>query len=351
MVWSICMNKTKEAADLLQNHRDELGFVNRVQVREKELVTGSRDGNIVGALLGNHCVQKPQSTIYELAVDPEYRNQGIATDIVNDFADESPHEKVIAKCPVDLPANSFYESTGWNKIDREEGKNRALNVWEYDTNGVILATTGRPDLVSIAERYGWIRGSRVDYIKTHERQGHDVGFIDLHWEDPDHEGLLEAARRHKPEIVVAGDYDGDNIDHINGWADKLRPHANRVVIVPHEPGEVEYVPKWATVGYSTPTAYAGTDAPIWEYRGRDVHILGGTTEQVLQVYAYLADSVVSIDTNSFHRDATSFAKWWGKTTPSWNKLANATAQPQNATRSYENSLLNISYAFRELGII
>lgn len=123
------MTRSDRAADLFQNHRDELGFVNTAQCREKDLVTVTRDGEVVGALLGNHCIRKPQSTVYEVAVGDSYRRQGIASNLVADFADESPHDKLVAKCPVDLPANEFYASTGWDRIDREEGKNRALNVW------------------------------------------------------------------------------------------------------------------------------------------------------------------------------------------------------------------------------
>ena len=119
-----------DAADLFQRHRDELGFVNRAQCREKDLVTVTRDGEVVGALLGNHCVRKPQSTVYEVAVAPKYRREGIGSELVRRFAVDSPHDKLVAKCPEPLPANEFYAATGWERTDREEGKERALNVWE-----------------------------------------------------------------------------------------------------------------------------------------------------------------------------------------------------------------------------
>jgi GNAT superfamily N-acetyltransferase len=119
-----------DAAALFQGHRDELGFVNRAQTREKVLVVERVDGDVVAALLGNHCVRKPQSTIYELAVDDTHRRQGLATQLVEQFADDSPHERLVAKCPVDLDANAFYAATGWTLASRDEGKRRALNVWE-----------------------------------------------------------------------------------------------------------------------------------------------------------------------------------------------------------------------------
>ena len=124
------METFEQAATLFQCHRDELGFVNTAQCREKDLVVHKTSGEVVGALLGNHCVRKPQSTVYELAVAESQRRNGIATSLVTQFADQSPHEKLVAKCPVDLPANNFYERTGWDCVDTEDGKNRDLNVWE-----------------------------------------------------------------------------------------------------------------------------------------------------------------------------------------------------------------------------
>jgi GNAT superfamily N-acetyltransferase len=124
------VTSASDAADLFQRHRHELGFVNRAQCREKDLVTVTRDGDVVGALLGNHCVRKPQSTVYEIAVASPYRREGIAARLVHRFADESPHDTLVAKCPESLPANQFYRATGWTRTAREDGKNRALNVWE-----------------------------------------------------------------------------------------------------------------------------------------------------------------------------------------------------------------------------
>lgn len=340
------------AADVFQQHRDELGFVNRAQCREGDLYTVERDGQIVGAALGNHCVRKPQTTLYELAVVPEHRRRGIATELVERMARDSPHDKIVAKCPEDLPANEFYNDAGWKRVDTEDGKNRALNVWEYqipDSPDVI--TTGRPDLTDVAASYGWLRGSRLDDVGRYEKLDINLDFIDLHWEDPQPDELLAATMRHRPRYVIAGDYDGDNYEEINDRGRQLRNYADRVIIVPHEPGEVDRVPDWAVVGYSTPTGYAGTDAPVWEYHGRDVHILGGTVEQLRELYPYLADDVVSIDCNSFHRGATSFAKWWAGSEPHWNKLSTPIPKPENAKRAYENSMLNLNYALREVNIV
>lgn len=125
------MTEAEDAADLFQQHRKELGFVNRAQCREKTLYTEYDAGEIVGAALVNHCVRKPQTTLYDIAVSETHRGEGVASQLVNKIADETPHDKIIAKCPIDLPANQFYNQSGWKLTAVEEGKNRSLLVWEY----------------------------------------------------------------------------------------------------------------------------------------------------------------------------------------------------------------------------
>lgn len=120
----------KDAAALFQQHREELGFVNTAQCEAKDLYVVREGDDVVGAALGNHCVRKPQTTLYELAVDESHRRKGVATELIDKMARDSPHDKLVAKCPVDLPANNFYESTGWVRVDTEAGKNRELHVWQ-----------------------------------------------------------------------------------------------------------------------------------------------------------------------------------------------------------------------------
>jgi len=351
--WRLEMSVSSEAqraADVFQQHRDELGFVNTAQCEEKELFTVVRDGRTVGAALANHCVRKPQTTLYELAVLPKYRGNGIGTELVERLKRDTPHDKIVAKCPVDLPSNEFYNRTGWECTDTESGKNRDLNVWELQIESVDIITTGRPDLIKYAGKHGWLTGTRLDSLKAHEKADMDVQFIDLHWDNPDQDALLAACMRHRPKYAVAGDYDGENYDQINDFAESLRQFAENVIIVPHEPGEVEKVPEWAVVGYSTPTTYAGTEAPIWEYYGRDVHILGGRLNQIKTVADHLRNDIVSIDTNTHHKEAVKYGKYISQTPPQQNKIT-FTPKKSNAKRAYENSVLNMTYAFEQWGLI
>jgi len=122
--------KAREAADVFQAHRGELGFVNEAQCREKSLYTVERDGETVGAALGNHCVRKPQTTLYDLAVMADYRREGIAVKLIRQLAADSPHDVIVAKCPTDLPAMNFYRATEWQLAEVETDRDRPLAVWE-----------------------------------------------------------------------------------------------------------------------------------------------------------------------------------------------------------------------------
>jgi len=121
----------KEITELFQSHREELGFVNAAQVEEKTTYHVKEEGVVVGSVICNHCVQKPQTTIYDIAVYEEYRGKGYGEELVKNVWSDSPHGKIVAKCPIDLPANHFYRETGWHLVGVEDGKNRNLSVWEY----------------------------------------------------------------------------------------------------------------------------------------------------------------------------------------------------------------------------
>jgi len=347
--------RAKEAASVFQEHRDELGFVNTAQCEEKELFTVEKDGEIVGAALANHCVRKPQTTLYELAVLPEYRRQGIATKLLNQLSRDSPHDKLIAKCPVDLPANEFYKITGWTLIETEDGKDRELNVWEYDCSGVDLVTTGRPDLTEYARKHGWLTGTELSAVSQYENAARNIEFLDMDWREPDPDRLISAAMKHKPKYAVAGDYEyredgevvGEDIETVNNRAKTLSQWVENPIVVPHRPGQPAEVPDFAVTGYSTPTSYGGTEAPMWEYQGEDVHILGGTMNRIKKVIDHLGDSVRSLDTNTMHRDATQYGEFWTQ-----SRARKKTAGIENdIEEAYENSILNMTYAFEQWDLI
>jgi GNAT superfamily N-acetyltransferase len=304
-----CVDKAAGAADVFQAHRDELGFVNRAQCREKDLYTVERGGRVVAAALGNHCVRKPQTTLYELAVLPEYRREGFAVELVNRMAAESPHKKIVAKCPSELPSNQFYAQTGWQLTGHDAGKNRPLNVWQFKipsvdvymtvNNGGETAHTIRRSLakVGVEAGNGWPLNS-------------SPAFVDWPFTDPDagFDEHLSKVREHKPQLTVAPDVeDGRTLDDVVPLADELAEYADNVIVVPKDchPSDI---PDRFRVGLTA--GRFGSMAPwsVWEYRDcPSVHILGGSPSEQLEIDRH-GVSVDSVDSFSLGRRAQ-FGMW------------------------------------------
>lgn len=219
---------------------------------------------------------------------------------------------------------------------------------------VDIITTGRPDLTEYAAEYGYLRGARLDKLGEYEVRDISVDFLDMHWENPQPDLLVEKAREHTPKYVIAGDYlrDEDNVAAVNDRADRLSPHAENVIVVPKSPGDLAHVPDWCIVGYSTPTDYGGTDIKRRKYREthHDIHILGGTPHQQHRVLADLwVENVVSMDCNSHHKAATIGAKAWYPARPRWRKvgpegMANAVEQ------AYKISVGNLNREHQRRGL-
>jgi hypothetical protein len=217
---------------------------------------------------------------------------------------------------------------------------------------VDLITSGRVDLTEYAASKGYLRGARLDKASRYYQHDVCVDFLDMDWNDPDPEGLLEAAERHRPKYVVAGDYlrDEDNTQRVNRRARQLREYADNVIVVPKSPGELAEVPEWCVVGYSVPSEYGGTDIPLREYRdiSQPIHILGGTPHRQFEVVGKLwLDSVCSVDGNSIHKAATIGAKAWHPSVPRWRKVDGEDA----VERAYRESVDNLARVHRSRGYL
>jgi ribosomal protein S18 acetylase RimI-like enzyme len=125
----------KSLADL---HRRELGFHSRESYRESsrkgELLAATEGGEVLGFVRFHHR-RDSRTTIYEVAVDPQRRHEGIGRALVNALIEDCRRmgsRSIRLSCPVELPANRFYESFGFARMPRSrKGKDRPLHDWEY----------------------------------------------------------------------------------------------------------------------------------------------------------------------------------------------------------------------------
>ncbi|XWX02493.1 GNAT family N-acetyltransferase [Aggregatilineales bacterium SYSU G02658] len=122
---------------LYDQHKRELGFVLRpslVQaIESQELIIIANDG-LLGAVHYHHRCDG-QTTLYHIAVDSNKRQLGVGRSLVNALRNECKTlkmEKILLKCPVELPANAFYKALGFKLVITETGKHRQLNIWVDD---------------------------------------------------------------------------------------------------------------------------------------------------------------------------------------------------------------------------
>lgn len=132
------LDAVKELAD---SHRNELGFVLRPALvrsisREEVLIAENSTG--VMGFVEYHHREDEQTTLYHIAVIPNYRRKGIGRALVDALRSEAKllgKRKILLKCPIDLPANGFYSRLGFQSVRKEEGKARNLHVWVLSLPG------------------------------------------------------------------------------------------------------------------------------------------------------------------------------------------------------------------------
>ncbi|NET62682.1 MAG: GNAT family N-acetyltransferase [Symploca sp. SIO2E6] len=117
--------------DLADAHRRELGFVNRaalaVAINTQEILC------LPHGFLHFHHRRDQISTPYHLCVAHDQRQRGIGRQLIEAWEDKSRKNGITTlrlKCPIDLEANGFYSCVGFQRIEIESGKHRALVVWE-----------------------------------------------------------------------------------------------------------------------------------------------------------------------------------------------------------------------------
>lgn len=86
------------------------------------------DTVIVGmALVEPEDTDSADATLHRIAVKPSHQNQGIASNMVAALHDE--YGSLELTCRESLPANEFYEHTGWERVGVAEASPENLIQW------------------------------------------------------------------------------------------------------------------------------------------------------------------------------------------------------------------------------
>lgn len=136
---------------------------------------------------------------------------------------------------------------------------------------------------------------------------HEVTFVDNDYFNYDHAVHLAAVEKFKPKYATVRDVmtreqcgrEGIayfELEQILDWAEELSEHAQNVIVVPKH-DVIDRIPEKFMLGYSVPTSHGGTPLPVEAFRGRRVHLLGGSWKAQLAYLAELGEDVVSLDNN------------------------------------------------------
>lgn len=108
-------------------HLQELGFIPKVQLidalEKSELIVEDE----TFAFCKFHLRDDGWKTIYSIVVPMKYRGKGIGKLLIKHLG-----VPLRAKCPAELPSNSFYVGLGFRLASRERSPKRILNVWEKE---------------------------------------------------------------------------------------------------------------------------------------------------------------------------------------------------------------------------
>src|SRR5437870_824514 len=127
--------------ELAEQHKRELGFVNREILRkaiqaQSVLVVpvGEEEPALLAGMVHFYIRRDNVVGLYSIAVAEAYRRRGIGCLLFHELVNitrASGTTQLRLKCPADLPANLFYQRLGLELLTVEPGKRRQLNVWVY----------------------------------------------------------------------------------------------------------------------------------------------------------------------------------------------------------------------------
>ncbi len=199
------IDAVKRVAD---QHRPELGFHTRQayvdSLNKGELLIAKRAAEVVGFVRYHHR-RDNRTTLYEIAITPDSRGKGVGRRLIEALIADC--QRVFSRCirlscPVELPANRFYEAVGFIRSTRRSllGRSRPLYEWELPVlpnrkiTFVASLTSVASDLnqlIQLWEKEGpserpfdkciitplFIGRKSFDYVRDiHERWGIDVIF-------------------------------------------------------------------------------------------------------------------------------------------------------------------------------
>ena len=177
---------------------------------------------------------------------------------------------------------------------------------------LIYCASGNKRFAQIATDAGFLYGAQLP--GTVYTEVAPLWFADQNWKKPNLDLYMVHLEKNRPTQATVLDLEREEqFDEVMDWAEEITQYVKRVVIIPKVFGIIPRIPKTINgadviLGYSVPTRYAGTEVPVWEFKRRPVHLLGGSPQSQMKLMQYL--NVVSADGNYAMKMATRHCQFW-----------------------------------------
>jgi len=225
---------------------------------------------------------------------------------------------IFAKCPSDLDSNEWYSRRGFILERIENGKKRPLHHWRlpivrhWSPNAgkreIIFCAGGTKRYAEIALDTGFLYGARLPGFVYYRPY-----FVDQDYRNPDRSSYMKAVKEYRPFMATVMDLERDEqLPEVLDWAHEIAEFVQVIVIIPKVVGIIKKLPrnikgKLIRLGYSVDTTYGKTTVPTEEFRGWQVHLLGGDPTDQLSLT--LVMNVWSVDTNYHLKQANGVRHW------------------------------------------
>jgi hypothetical protein len=265
---------------------------------------------------------------------------------------------LFAKCPVDLPANTWYTRQGFH-VERMERTDSGRNLlhWRKPLSHearrpnagdleVIFCADGNPRMAQIAIDAGLLYGARLPGSVAFRPY-----FADQEWKRPNRAAYMARLAKHRPHMATVLDLERyAQLGEVLAWAEEAARYVQRVVIIPKAHGIIAHLPtsiagRPIRLGYSVPTRYGGTPVQLHEFaawKGDGVHLLGGSPERQMHIYRALGN-VRSVDTNYTAKIALENNKYWAG---GW--VALESVYINGPCEAFRRSCVNVMNAWRDV---
>lgn len=296
------------------------------------LVWNRRTGNLVGGhqrlkVLRELGVKEVEVSVVDLPPEKEKALNVALNKIQGDWDDA-----FLVELLQELEAEGQLNLTGFSKADMQklqaelerevlkkekEPKPRGSREYEID----LIYTFAADHTCCIAVKSGFYYGIRstAQVCPAAEKEYHRVKFIDNEYHKYDHKKHLDVVAQYLPRYATVRDIMTEeqceeagieyySFDQILRWAEELEQYAENVILIPKYDC-IDEIPEKYVLGYSVPTSYGGTPLPIERFKGRRIHLLGGSPMLQYQYFQAAYEDVVSLDTNYIHKISTVGSIW------------------------------------------